>query len=240
VKPATIAVTPIEILANRADLLGRFADALAHEIRNPIHSAVINLELLRRRIASGEVDPALERVGVLERQVARIHELVDALLRVLRPSREGTDLLEIDQVVQEIRPLLDALCAAARVELIVSPVPAGGIVRARRSALHHAVLNLVDNALEAAGRGGTLHVASARHDGEVRIRILDSGHGFDPAVIGRLGVPGVSARPGRAGLGIAVARALVEEVGGSFTLENAGGQGATTTVGLALPAVGHA
>lgn len=223
-KPGTLAVTPLQIRANGFDLLSRLADDLAHEIKNPVHAAVINVELIRRRVASDQADEALERVHALEAQVGRIHELVDWLLRLLRPSREPIRLISLDQVTAEVMPLLEAVCRLSRVDVHFEPIGDGALVETSPAAVRHALLNLVINAIDAMlPGGGRIRISACSTADEVRLHVADTGPGVPAALIARIGTPGFSTHPDRAGLGLAVANALMEESGGRVFLEAAGG-----------------
>lgn len=236
VKTGTLSVTSLHVQANRLDLLSRLADDLAHEIKNPIHAAVINLELLKRRIGSGEAEGALERVHRLEEEIARVHQLAEWLLQLLRPSREGPEPIDLDQLVSDMLPALEVLGKVSRVLVWYEPAEQGAAVAAPRAELRHALLNLVANALDAMRPGGgRLDLRGSCTAGEVGLLVRDSGPGVAEEVAERIGTPGYSTRPGRSGLGLAVARALIEGAGGRIELAPSGGTGEGAAFLLALP-----
>lgn len=241
VKTGTLAVTSLQIRANGFDLLSRLAEDLAHEIKNPVHAAVINAELIRRRVAADQCDAALERVRVLESEVGRAHELIDWLLRLLRPSREPPRAAVLDHLVAEFLPLLVLVCRLARVDLRFEPVGNGAPIFVSSAAVRHAVLNLTVNAIDAMRpAGGRLRITGSCAADEVRLRFTDTGHGVPDGVIGRIGAPGFTTRQGRAGLGLAVSHALMEQAGGRVELVAAGGDGEGASFVLSLPRVSGA
>lgn len=231
----TATIGALEIRANRFDLLNRIADDLAHEIKNPLHSMVINLELIRRRVYTGGAEDVLVRVDVIESEVVRINRLVESIFQLLRPGRDPSTWADVAGVLVDLEPVFAALAKASRVRIEVRPPRDGCVVPLGRDPLRHALLNLVVNALDALGNGpgDYLGVEALEADDEVTLQVIDTGHGIAPEEIGRIGVAGVSNRPGRAGLGIAVARALVEEAGGRIEIESVPGQG--TRSALTLP-----
>ncbi|HEX6063419.1 MAG TPA: histidine kinase dimerization/phospho-acceptor domain-containing protein, partial [Longimicrobiales bacterium] len=83
--------------ANRYDVVSRLADDLAHEIRNPLNAMVVNLEVLRRRIALGAEDKALELTRVIDEEIARLSKLVDQLVHLMRPPRADTNPNSLDE-----------------------------------------------------------------------------------------------------------------------------------------------
>lgn len=236
VKTGTIALSPLQIRANAFDLLSRLADDLAHEIKNPIHAAVINVELIRRRLAAQQGDAALERVHVLEAEVGRAHQLVDWLLRLLRPAREAPRTLLVDELLADLLPLLELVTRLARVELACEPPGDGALVLAAPASIRHAVLNLAVNAIDALRpRPGRLSIVGSCTAAEVRLRFTDTGPGVPEDAVPRIGTPGFTTRPGHAGLGLAVANALLEEAGGRVELLAAGGGGEGASFVLSLP-----
>ncbi|HEX7048614.1 MAG TPA: HAMP domain-containing sensor histidine kinase [Longimicrobiales bacterium] len=239
-KTRTLAVTSLHIRANRFDLLSRLANDLAHEIKNPLHAAIINLELLRRRVQDGQTERALDRARIVDTEIARVHTLTEWLLQLFRDEPGTDELLDVDDVIAGLRPALERIAAVSRVTLDFQAAGHGERVSADRASLRHAILNLVVNALEAMSpEGGHMDIATLSTDAGIRIRISDTGSGVPPGIAARIGEPGATTRPGHAGLGLAVARAIVEDAGGSLELAPTEGRPGATFV-LALPRAGQA
>lgn len=136
-------VRPIfDYRANRYDVVSRLADDLAHEIKNPLNAIVVNLEVLRRKIATGASEVAVERANVVDHEIARVHALVDQLLQLMRPPRSEPKTISLDETLEDLRPVLDAQAKAARVKLEVA-ADAGLFVKAARDVVKFALLNLV-------------------------------------------------------------------------------------------------
>jgi signal transduction histidine kinase len=142
-----------ELQANRFDIVSRLADDLAHEIKNPLNAIVINLEVLKVRISREDAVGAFDRAAVIEHEVRRLHELVDRVLLLLRPSRAETSNLPVDSALGEILPLIQAQARLARNELVVE----GGsavFVPVRRDAFKFALLAVLMAVHERLGEGG--------------------------------------------------------------------------------------
>ena len=163
--------TSRELQAGRFELLSRLADDLAHEIKNPLHAMVINLEVLKRRVAAGQVESALERAAVLEQELRRVNDLIHRLLLLIRPASDGVQLLDIDEVLGEIVPLLEVLARVARVPFRYSPVGAVVRVAVRRDTLAYALAGLARDALGAASEEVPLALTGDVADGAVRLHI---------------------------------------------------------------------
>lgn len=171
--------------ANRFEIVSRLADDLAHEIKNPLNAIVINLEVLKVRIASGDAEAAADRVAVIEHETRRLHQLVDRMLQLMRPSREEAATLALDQALDEVLPLVALQARLARNEF-VSRCAAAIYVPLRRDVFKFALLNLLTAVHERLGDGGgTLSIDCSADGDTVRIEIraapLEGGRDTAPA-----------------------------------------------------------
>ena len=216
---------------NRLQLVSRWADDLAHEIKNPFHSMVINLELVKRR-AGDDPDGLRERAEVVESELHRVHDLIDSVLRLVRPWPD-TRAADADAVFEALDPVIRARAGLRHTEY--SHQAGAGRVAIPPGDLALVLLNLVDNAFDALSEGGCITARGSGDEEEARILIIDDGAGLatdeDPFA------PGVSTRAGRPGLGLAVCREMVRRAGGSITA-GAGEGGSGTTIALMLPRPG--
>jgi signal transduction histidine kinase len=195
---AALAVAdPLQVRANKLDLLERLADALAHEIKNPLHSMVINLEVLKRRLsrAPGEGGDVLRYATVLGEELERVNQRIELLLRLSRPERAGPEETTLDELLDEVMELvsLEARHREARVEYQRGDRMAR--VRLGRQAARQIILNLVLDALDGLQGGDTLRIVVREQDGR--------------AVMTVTGPPS-----SEGGERLAVAAALAEAVGG--------------------------
>ncbi len=228
----TSLVSPLEVQANRFQLVSRLADDLAHEIKNPLHAMVINLELVKRRAQAGDVARALERADVVAAEVMRLNELIDQLLQLLRPTRQDGPVKDVDTVLGEVVPLLAQQARLSGVELVYQGVGTPAAASIRREALKLVLLNLVAGALERArASGGSVEVAAIQEADGVRLLVTDRGAGSSLAANARLSPSPLLADPE---LGLAVARQLVAEAGGVLALTR--GEGGETVFAVRLPA----
>lgn len=216
-------VTPDQVRADRYQLITRLADDLGHEVKNPLHAMVINLELLKRRVQAGDAAAALSRIAIVEEQVGRLNELVGALVQLLRPVKDPSAAVELDHAVEDLLPLVRAQARLSHVSLEYQPAGDGALVALDREAMRHLVLGVVTRSLDELRRsaGSRLEIRGDRRNGEVFLRVA--------------GYPGRApesarseddARDGR-GMPMGVVRALAAEAGGALELEGGGGNGAT-------------
>lgn len=170
--------TPVneeQFRANRFDLVSRLADDLAHEIKNPLNSIVINLEVLKVRVGRGDAEAALERAAVIEHEARRLHLMVDRLLQLLRPDREDGASFALDRALDELLPLVEARARLARNTFTVEGDTAF-FVPIRRDIFKFAMLNLLTIVHERLGEnGGTLRLTCDGGDHQVRITVAAVG-----------------------------------------------------------------
>lgn len=150
--------------ASRFAVISRLADDLGHELKNPLHSMVINLEVLRRRAEKGDNAAVQERVVVLEHEIHRLNQLMDGLLKLLRPGRDKGAPASLREIIDGIWPLVELRARLARVELEATPAPEHTLTRVPSSALRLAILGLSETAVERARLEGVPLRATWQND----------------------------------------------------------------------------
>ncbi len=213
-----------------------FLAMLGHELRNPLAPIVSALELMRRRnIADG----ARER-SVIERQVSHLMRLVDDLLDISRITRGKIELRRtVEELTRAVEPAVDSvgtLLVQQRHQITVV-IPQGLLVDADMSRLSQVVRNLLTNAAKFTPPGGRITL-SAHLDGDwIEMIVQDNGRGIAPDLMPRVfepfvqGAQAVDRAGGGLGLGLSIARNLVELHGGTLRLESHSG-GTTAIVRL--------
>jgi PAS domain S-box-containing protein len=207
-----------------------FLATLAHELRNPLAPIANSLELLKR--AGSDHALADESVRVMQRQLSHLVRLVDDLLDVSRISRGKLVLrkekVQLQQIIQQAleanRPLADATQQRIRVSLPAEPVwLLGDPVR-----LVQVVGNLLNNACKYTRPGGQVSVFSELQSAAVVVRVIDTGIGIPPDQLQRVfelfaqaHVPGHGPHGGL-GIGLSLARQLVQMHGGSIEAHSDG------------------
>ncbi|HEU0108332.1 MAG TPA: ATP-binding protein [Vicinamibacteria bacterium] len=223
-------------------VLGTFASGLAHEVRNPLNSIALQLSILDRRI--GRCEPALGKEmadlsGVIREEVKRLDGLVgDFLLfsRVDRIQYQSADLEQlIDEVVRLLRP--EALAAGVAIQRRrgAEPIPPA---RMDGEKMKQVVMNLVRNAVEATPEGGTVTLESGLVDGRARLVVRDTGPGLPAGVdVFQLFV---TTKPKGTGLGLSIVQQIVLQHGGEIVAASEPGRGACFTVTLPVQPVSEA
>jgi signal transduction histidine kinase len=210
--------------------------ALCHELKQPLHSLNLNLELLTKRVDKiahgGEAADLGGPMGALGRVVDRINDCLDAFASRSMPdavppaARPLPPLLE--EAVERVRDR--ARRAGVQVLLRASELPD---VPVHGDQIVVAVEALLDNAIRATPAGGEVLVSAAHADDDVRIEITDRGSGMPPEVARRAVEIGYSTW-GSGGIGLTVAKFITYHHAGGFQVASTPGQG--TTVAMVLPA----
>jgi PAS domain S-box-containing protein len=219
---------------------GQLASGIAHEIGTPLGIISGTAEYLMKDVA--EDSPLREDLGVIFAEARRIRGLINQLLDYARVQKIAAEPLSIFGVLDRVFGLLRAELDRARIELERVDDPSLPSVPADRDRLQQILINIMVNAIQAQPGGGRLRV-SAHHRpmarqygprGAVEILIVDWGPGISDEDAARAFDPFFTTKePGQGtGMGLAVAKRLVEEHGGSITIERAAGAGAQVRVML--------
>ncbi len=217
---------------DRTRALEGIAARLAHEVKNPLAA----IKGLSTHMARSSADPKVaERLAIVAAEADRLQGIVDGFLSFSR----GFDDLKVaptnlHDIAHELALLLETRAGDHGVVLEVSGKK-DIVVNADGRKLRQALLNVVLNAMQASPDGGTVRIDVARAgcEGGVRVRVTDDGPGMTREVLERIRKPYFTTKEGGTGLGVAVARGLVEQHGGALVFDSAPGRG--TTVSLELP-----
>jgi signal transduction histidine kinase len=220
--------------SNRLAAWADMARQVAHEVKNPLTPIQLAAEHLRRVFSDGRADfgSTLEACTrtILE-QVKNLRGIVTEFSAFARPpaTSETADLRQV--VDAATRPYAGVLPPGVTLERDVTDVPA---VKGDRRLIERAVVNLVENALQAVGERGRVRVSLAASDGYAEIGVEDDGPGLSPDLRVRAFEPFFSTKTGGSGLGLPLVRKIAEDHGGSVTLESVEGR-TRATLRLPLP-----
>lgn len=210
--------------------VGEFAASLAHEVRNPLSSIRVDLQLASETLDGSR---AGELVARAFKSIERLNDTVTGALRVARSGRiqpRRLDLVAVlDAAIHNAGPELESRSVTLErlyasddpVELIGDP-----------AALEQVFLNLLLNAAHAAPEGGTVRVRITRGDDAVQVRIIDNGDGIPPEVRKHVLEPFYSTREHGSGLGLPITERIVTAHGGTLTIETDVGTGTSVCVRL--------
>jgi PAS domain S-box-containing protein len=218
--------------------LTTLAAGVAHEIKNPLGSIGIHLQLIQKKIAgkprigTGEIG---QYVGVISEEVDRLNRIVVDFLFAVKPMDTNLEDGEINQVIKELLDFvrLEMEQAGVTVESDLSP----GVPTLRIDAryIKQALLNLIKNAVAAMPGGGTLRVETHRAGEEVQIKVSDTGTGIPSDIMDKIFEPYFTTKPFGTGLGLTIVFKIVKEHFGDISVASREGEGTTFTISLPVP-----
>ena len=229
--------------AERMAYIGTLASGLAHEIRNPLNSLNLNMQMLEEEIQEGgsAVSPASGKrlLAITRSEISRLEHLVSDFLAYAKPRPLEMEEMPAVRPLERVRELLagEIQKRGARVE--VEDSSGGARVRVDPAQMGQLLLNLARNALDAAeeaGRKPVLELSVARHGAFVDLTVRDNGVGIPPEERERVFEIFYSTRKGGTGLGLAIVDRIARAHGGRVKLESAVGEGTVVTVELPVVA----
>lgn len=216
--------------AEQLAAVGQLAASVAHEVRNPLTSVKMLVELATRPRDSKPLTPS--DLQVIHREVTRLERTVQGFLNFARlpsPKRSACDLRE---VLHEALALVQARAGQQKVEIaIYNPQePVSALVD--REQLRTVLVNLCLNALDAMPHGGRLEIYLEQKEREISLAVADTGSGIAPEMMDRLFTPFASTKATGTGLGLSISRRIVEEHDGQLLASNRSTGGACFTIVL--------
>ena len=223
-------VTEVRQLEKRTRLneklaaVGTFSAGLAHEIRNPLNAAGLQLQLLERRLAKAGDDPGLrEPVEMVHHEIDRLSHLVDDFLAFARPTALNTAEVDARSIVSQVVELEKPVAEQRGIKLSAR-VPASPVtIDADAERLKQVMLNLVRNALDAVEGGSSVEVAVEADGAGAKVTVRDDGPGIPEDILPRLFEPFFTTKEEGTGLGMSIAHKLVEMHGGHIHVHSDGG-----------------
>ncbi len=220
-------------MERRLAAINRLTGGVAHEIKNPLNSIALRLELLKNRVLP-EVPDATDEFSVISEEINRLDRVVRTFLDFTRPLEIETVEVDVGALVDETVSMLTPEATASGIE-VKWVRPAGRIVvRGDAGILKQAVWNVCRNALEAMPDGGILEVEVSHESSDATITISDTGPGIAPEQREKIFQLYYSTKPQGSGIGLAMTFRAVQLHGGAIEVGGGPGEGSRFT--LRLPA----
>lgn len=219
--------------------IARLAGGLAHEIKNPLSTIRMNMELLAEDFGQGDSPRdrrALRKVEVVQRECQRLQDLLDDFLSFAKARRLRLQPSDLNAQVKDVLDFFCPKAAEAGIEVVDYLAADLPTVLLDREAFHGAILNLVLNAEQAMPDGGQLVVRTYGTADGVALDLIDTGCGMDDQTEAKVFDAFFSTRSGGSGLGLPTARKIIEAHGGTISLQSEPGRGTQFTIKLPVPA----
>jgi len=208
----------------RLSAMGEMAAGLAHQLRTPLATALLYASHLKK------IDlPENERVRFADKVLARLRHLehlIQDMLSFVKGEGGGQDVVRMSSVLVDLQQVMEPQMMERGLNFRIEDDCQGAAVLGSRKALTGALLNLLENAMQACPEGGQVSLRSEiADDGQVSIAVVDNGKGIDAATQERLFEPFYTTRTDGTGLGLAIVRGVAEAHRGSVQVKSSPGCG---------------
>ncbi len=225
--------------AERMAYIGTLASGLAHEIRNPLNSLNLNMQMLEEEIEEGGSAPTGKRLlSITRSELSRLERLVTDFLTYAKPRPVELEEIPAVLLLERVPEVLAGEIQKRRARIAVHDRSQGARVRVDPAQINQVLLNLTQNALaaaEEADRTPLLELSVHRQGAWVQLKVADNGGGIPLAEQAKIFDLFYSTRKGGTGLGLAIVDRIARAHGGRVAVESTPGTGTVMTV--ELPAV---
>jgi hypothetical protein len=212
--------------------LGELAAGLAHEIRNPLAGIAGVIEIIGRDLPS--TSPARAVVKDVRLEIAQINHILTDLLQTARPHPPAIRRSDVNTTVEHAVMLARQQALSKPIEIAFKKNPAVPEVEHDSDQIHQVLLNLMINAIQAIEGSGKIMVEVGSHDTWATIAVSDTGRGILPEHLPNIFRPFYTTKGDGTGLGLSLARRIVEEHGGHIDVTSTVGKGTRFVVTLPI------
>ncbi len=229
----------VQRLLDQYTEIARLAGGLAHEIKNPLSTIRLNMELLAEDLAEAETPAgrrSLKRVEVVRRECQRLQSLLDDFLSYAKVRRLHLEPSDLNHQIEDVLEFFAPEAKEAGVEIVRYLDADLPRVMLDREAFRQALLNLIINAKQAMPDGGQLVVRTTAEGGTVETSLIDTGVGMDDRTLSKMFEAFFSTKPGGSGLGLPTTEKIIGAHGGQIRVQSELGRGTQITIQLPVPA----
>jgi signal transduction histidine kinase len=217
--------------SDRLAALGQLSAGLAHELRNPLGTIKTSAEMLLKNVPADNA-VAREMAGFISSEVDRTNSLVTRFLDFARPLAVRLDKTDLTQVIDQAVSDVEKHQPPFDVTIYKNYSPEIPPFFLDGELMERVMYNLLLNAAQASPPSGSITVKTRQIDGMVEIAVIDRGSGIQPKLIENIFNPFYTTKSGGVGLGLAIVSKIVDEHGGSISVESEPGEGSVFRVYL--------
>jgi len=219
--------------------LAALAGGLAHEIKNPLSTIRLNMELLAEDFSESPAQRdrrALAKIQLVQAECLRLENLLNDFLRFARLGQMSLEPADLNAEVARALDFFQPKADESRIDVMRYLDPELPTVQLDRETFQAALLNLILNAQQSMEGGGQLVIRTHEIPGAVILDLIDTGCGIEPEVERKMFEAFYSTKPGGSGLGLPTAKRIIEAHGGKIFVESEAGRGTKFTIVLPTPA----
>jgi signal transduction histidine kinase len=234
---AHVTVQSLVSYSQRLAALGRLTSGVAHEVKNPLNSMMIHVELIKERLdaPTQEVRQSLEVIGG---EIRRLDRVVQGFLGFMRPHELELKPIEVGTLLHSVVALVEAEWQSQGIRFALNPAPPGlPTIEGDEELLRQALLNIVQNACQAMPTGGVVTIGARVENHMLCLEVADEGVGIAPEDIERMFALYYTTRPDGTGIGLSIVYRIVQMHDGTIDVRSQPGRGTSMTVKLPFRSV---
>lgn len=219
-----------------SDQFNSLARELVHEIRNPLNSVNLNLQLIEEDLAGikpHEADEVLKRTQRIRSEIERLDQILTDFRRFAGLPSLSLRQCSLDVLIEEVLEFTEPEAQSRNVKVIreIQELPS---IELDPDQFKQALWNLIINAIQAMDNGGRLTIRTLALNGDIQIDVQDTGKGIAPSVESRMFDLFFHTKEGGTGVGLAIVKRVIEAHGGRVGVDSRPNQGATFSIILPL------
>ncbi len=217
--------------------LASLVSGLAHELKNPISTINVTLQLMREDLTDDRERPAsrfLGKIDLLLDETKRLEQMLFEFMRIAAPSEVDLNQEDINDLIEQLLGFVASELRNSSIVVVTQLDRSLSQVQVDKSLIKQVLLNLIKNGIQSIADGGTLTVQTQKQDDWVVIEIIDTGCGMTADEIEQAFLPYYSTKPEGTGLGLPMVHRLVRLHGGSVSCQSAKGMGTQFRVSIPI------
>ncbi|MCF6156467.1 MAG: two-component sensor histidine kinase [Candidatus Brocadia sp.] len=225
------------MLSERLAFVGTLAGGLAHEIKNPLSTLNINLQLLMEDVQSmkGKNSKKVHvKIEALQKEVQRLEEILNDFLRFARGQKLELEDRDVNEVIDEVVDFVTPEIKQKNIVILKSYDAHLPSCRIDSNLIKQAILNVIINAEQAIENGGELMIRTSRNKKYIQIDITDTGVGIPKDIIDKIFQVYFSTKKTGTGLGLPTTKRIVEEHKGIISVQSEEGKGTNFSIKLPI------
>jgi PAS domain S-box-containing protein len=211
---------------------------VAHEIKNPLASIGIHLQLIRKEMADRdriETGRISEYLDIIHEEVDRLNRIVVDFLFAVRPMDTRLELDDVNRVIRELLEFIKFELQEAGITLDLQLSPLIPKTRLDEKYMKQALLNIFKNAISAMPEGGVLRIETLQEGEDLLVKIGDTGVGISEEIIGKIFEPYFTTKEFGSGLGLTLVYKIIKEHRGEIAVSSEVGEGTVFTLSFPIP-----
>lgn len=224
------AVQKRNVLQREMKTTSRFLDIMAHEIKNPLHALVINLDVLKTKIEKKRPKTdTLKHTKILEQEMEHLQEVVQGFLRYVRPGVPQKEKINVNASIKEACEMVAPEAQKNKIKIETRLGKSLREISVDKRQLQQALHNVMINAIHASSQGGKVAIRSWGKRSKILVSVKDEGTGIPKDQLKKIFDLYYTTKKDGSGIGLPITKRIVEANGGQVQLESTVGKGATVT-----------